>query len=146
MVKSLVNSRKRYMKQKTAAFLVMLFVGMLVWTSFGNVASAADADLAQQYAPILYFEQNEKCYPVDVLYALDNSDLYQVGNPVPISTSPNASFIAAYTTTDYYLDNRIGTVKDDSIIADYQSKMGVLGYTVYAHVDNTNSVIQYWFF
>lgn len=147
MVKSLINSRKRYMKQKTAAFLVMLFVGMLIWTSFGNVASAADADLAQQYAPILYFEQNEKCYPVDISYALDNSDLYQVGNnPVLISTSPNASFIAAYVTPDYYLDNRIGTVKDDSIIADYQSKMGVLGYTVYAHVDNTNSVIQYWFF
>jgi hypothetical protein len=146
MVKSLINSRKRYMTQKTAAFLVMLFVGMLVWTSFGNVASAADADLAQQYAPILYFEQNEKCYPVNVSYALDNSKLYQVGNPTPILTEPNASNIAAYTTKDYYLDNQRGTVTDNGITNDYQNKMAALGYTVYAHVDNTNNVIQYWFF
>jgi len=150
MVKSLINSRKKYMKQKTAAFLVMLFVGMLVWTSFGNVASADDAKdiaLAQRYAPILYFEQNEKCYPVDVSYALENSNLYQVGNPTPILSYPiNASLLANYNSDVYYLDNQIGTVKDDSITADYQSKMGALGYTVYAHVDNTNSVIQYWFF
>jgi len=148
MVKSLISSRKRYTKQKTAAFLVMLFVGMLVWTSFGNVASAAgtDLELAQQYAPILYFEQNEKCYPVDVSYALDNSELYQVGNPMILFEKPNATNIAMYTTADYYLDNLRGTVTDDGITNDYQNKMVTLGYTVYAHVDNTNNVIQYWFF
>ena len=130
MIKSLINSRKRYMTQKTAAFLVMLFVGMLVWTSFGNVASAADAEdltLAQRYAPILYFEQNEKCYPINISYALDNSYLYQIGNQVPISTSPNASIIAAYTTPDYYLDNQRGTVTDNGITTDYQNKMATLG-------------------
>jgi len=145
MVKSLINSRKRYMKQKTAAFLVMLFVGMLVWTSFGNVGSAADSDLAQKYAPILYFEQNEKCYPVDVSYALDNSYLYKVGDTTPISMSPTPDIIKNYTK-EYYLDNQRGTVTDNGITNDYQNKMATLGYTVYAHVDNTNNVIQYWFF
>ena len=146
MVKSLISSRKRYMKQKTAAFLVMLSVGMLIWASFGTVANAADADLAQQYAPILYFEQNEKCYPVDVSYALDNSYLYKVGDTTPISMSPTPYLIKNYTTKDYYLDNQRGTVTDNGITTDYQNKMAALGYTVYAHVDNTNNVIQYWFF
>jgi len=146
MLKSLICSKKRYVSQKTAAFFVMLFVGMLLWTSFGNIAVAADADLAQQYAPVLYFDQNEKCFPVDISYALDNSYLYKVGDSTPISMSPTADIIKNYTSKEYYLDNQRGTVTDNGIIDDYQSKMATLGYTVYAHVDDVNSVIQYWFF
>jgi len=48
----------------------------------------------------------------------------------------------------YYLDNQRGTVAvgDNGIENDYQSKMAMLGYKVYAHVDTTSSIIQYWFF
>ena len=146
MIKSLISSRKSHVKQKTAAFIVMLFVGIFVLAAFGNIASAADEDLVRQYAPILYFEQNEKCYPVDVSYALDNSYLYKVGDTTPISASLTADLIKNYTSKGYYLDNQRGTVTDNGITDDYQNKMGTLGYTAYAHVDNTNNIIQYWFF
>ncbi|MCX6665368.1 MAG: Vps62-related protein [Euryarchaeota archaeon] len=123
--------------------LVALFAG-----SMGIFATAADTDLAQQYAPILYFEQNEKCFPVDVSYALDNSELYLLGTSTPILTNPNATAIATYILPLYYLDNNKGTVNDNGIIDDYQSKMSTLGYTVYAHVvsSDTTTTIQYWFF
>jgi hypothetical protein len=39
--------------------------------------NAADDDLAEQYAPILYFVEGEKCFPVNITYALDNSYLFQ---------------------------------------------------------------------
>ncbi len=128
-------------------FIIGILVALLAG-SMGTFATAADTDLAQQYAPILYFEQNEKCYPVDVSYALDNSELYQIGNPTPILTDLNASNIAGYTSAGYYLDNQKGTVDDNGIIDDYQSKMNALGYMVYAHVDSSGSstIIQYWFY
>jgi hypothetical protein len=113
-----------------------------------GIVSAADQDLAERYKPILYFEQNEKCYPVDISYALNNSYLYEVGNPVPISQAPTKAMLANYTTEAVYLDNQRGTVAvgDDGIENDYQSKMTSLGFKVYAHVDTASNVIQYWFY
>jgi hypothetical protein len=113
-----------------------------------GLASAADQNLADQYAPILYFEGNEKCYPVDISYALNNSYLYEIGNPSPISTTPSKELLANYTADTFYLDNQQGTVAvDDNGIEDnYQSEMAQLGYKVYAHVDAASSTIQYWFF
>jgi hypothetical protein len=69
-----------------------------------GMVSAADQDLAKRYAPILYFEKNEKCYPIDISYALNNSYLYEVGNPIPISTAPTKAMLANYTTEKFYLD------------------------------------------
>ena len=56
--------------------------------------------------------------------------------------------LANYTSDNYYLDNQRGTVTigDNGIENDYQSKMAALGYKVYAHVDTTSNIIQYWFF
>jgi hypothetical protein len=90
----------------------------------------------------------EQCYPVDVSYALDNSYLYESGNPSPLSTTPTAESLSTYTTDNYFLDNQRGTVAvgDNGIENDYQSKMATIGYKVYANVDTVNSVIQYWFF
>jgi hypothetical protein len=121
---------------------------MLSTNILSGLASAADSDLADQYAPILYFEGNEKCYPVDISYALDNSFLYEVGNPSPISTTPSKELLANYTSDNYYLDNQQGTVavSDNGIEDNYQSEMAQLGYKVYAHVDTTSNTIQYWFF
>ncbi len=85
---------------------------------------------------------------MDVSYALENSYLYENGNPSPLSTAPTAAILSTYTTDTYYLDNQRGTVAvgDNGIENDYQSKMAALGYTVYANVDTVNNVIQYWFF
>jgi hypothetical protein len=62
--------------------------------------------------------------------------------------SPTATMLSNYTLDKYYLDNQRGTVAvaDNGIENDYQSKMAALGYKVYAHVDTTSNIIQYWFF
>jgi len=127
----------------------IFFIGILAaGSNFVSIASAADQELAEQYAPILYFVNGEQCYPVDVSYALENSYLYENGNPTPLSIAPTADILKNKTTDNYYLDNQRGTVAvgDNGIENDYQSKMESLGYTVYAHVDTQNNVIQYWFF
>jgi hypothetical protein len=129
--------------------LSIFFIGLLVIGSNSvSIGAATDQDTAEQYAPILYFVDGEKCYPVDVSYALENSYLYAAGNPSPLSTTPTAAFLSNYTADTYYLDNQRGTVAvgDNGIEDDYQNKMTALGYTVYAHVDTANNVIQYWFF
>jgi hypothetical protein len=121
---------------------------LLGGTLLVQIGTAADQDLADQYAPILYFVNDEKCYPVNVTYALENSYLFEIGNPTPLSTSPTADLLSSYTSDSYYLDNQRGTVAvgDNGIENDYQSKMAALGYKVYAHVDTSNNIIQYWFF
>ena len=127
----------------------IFFIGILLaGSNFVSLATAADQDVAEQYAPILYFVDGEQCFPVDVSYALENSYLYENDNPSPLSTAPTADLLKNYTTDSYYLDNQRGTVAvgDNGIENDYQSKMAALGYTVYAHVDTQNNVIQYWFF
>jgi len=132
------------------AVILIVCVGLLVSTNIlGGIVSADDQSLAEQYAPILYFESGEQCYPVDVSYALKNSVLNQVGNPTPILFAPvNASLLAGYTSETYYLDNQQGTVAvgDNGIENNYQSEMTQLGYKVYAHVDSATNTIQYWFF
>jgi len=135
------------MNKKTVVSIV--FIGLL--TASGvlvNVGSAADQEIANQYAPILYFVNGEQCFPVNVSYALENSYLYEIGNPSPLSTTPTQELLSTFTTDSYYLDNQRGTVAvgDNSIENDYQSKMATLGFTVYANVDSVNNVVQYWFF
>lgn len=129
--------------------LSICFIGILIASgALVSIGSAADQELAEQYAPILYFVNGEQCYPVNISYALENSYLYETGNPSPLSTSPTPESLSTYTTDTYYLDNQRGTVDvgDNGIENDYQSKMATLGYTVYANVDSVNNVIQYWFF
>jgi hypothetical protein len=129
--------------------IITLVIGLfIVGSSFAGIVSALTDQDAEQYAPILYFVDGEKCYPVDVSYALDNSYLFEIGNPTPISMSPNASILSNHTLDKYYLDNQRGTVAvgDNGIENDYQSKMAALGYKVYVHVDTISNIIQYWFF
>jgi hypothetical protein len=134
------------MNNKTV--LITLCLGLLLLIcGFTSIATALTDQDAEQYAPTLYFVKEEKCFPVDVSYTLENSYLYEVDNPIPLLTQPNATLLAGYTTPDkYYLDNQRGTVDDDGIETDYQNQMTALGYTVYAHVDTASNVIQYWFF
>ncbi len=134
---------------KKIACLVFIMSLFFIGTFLSGFAAANDLQLAEQYAPILYFASNEKCYPVNVSYALDSSNLCKVGEPTPIATSPlSAIMLDQYTTDSYYLDNQRGTAAtgDNGIENDYQSKMNALGFTVYAHVDTTGNIIQYWFF
>jgi len=123
-----------------------VIVGMLLIAAFP--VSGADEDIAQQYAPIWYFEAEESCYPVDISYGIENSQLYLFSDDGSqlIEAQPTAESIALYTTDDYFLDNVKGTIDDKNIIADYTSQQSSLGYTVYAHVvhQGATTIVQYW--
>jgi len=126
-------------------FIATVFIFSLLFGSFVGTVEAADEDLAQQYAPIFYFEKDETCYPVDVSYHIDNSKLYMIDGTGEIEF--NETSLSDYIIDGYYLDNQKGTINDDGIINDYKNSM-VGSYTVYTRVDDTggSKVIQYWMF
>jgi len=104
----------------------MLFLGC-----FTVSAQTDDRLLAEQYAPILYFVSGEECFPVEVEYLLDNSEL---------KTEEVEGDLVSY------YDNLQGTINDNGVISHYQQNMNMYGYTVYAHVTSDGGAIQYWFF
>lgn len=131
------------------------------WHTTGVHAADTDGDgmddameqtLAETYAPILYFEKNERVFPVAVAYHVSNSNLNKSddGTPVLIDANPSVEELSGYTNMgeNYYLDNRKGTIEDERIIDDYREHMAEYGYTVYAHVfgDGGNTIVQYWMF
>lgn len=137
------------LKKQVTLLISILFVTVIF--GFAFPVSADDQSLAEQYAPELYFEAQEKCFPVTAEYAIENSKLYKFDDPDPIDENPTAESLSAYAGvaySDYYLDNQMGSPNSDAIINDYQSKMQSLGSTVYYNV-YTNAgvtVIQYWLF
>jgi hypothetical protein len=128
-----------------------IFVSIIILTcifSFGNFIStvnADDLDIAQQYAPIFYFEKDETCYPVNISYHIDNSYLYIIGQDNPIETSPTIDNLPT-DNSDYYLDNIIGTIQDNEIINDYSQRN--LGFTIYSNIIYSGELtyVQYWMF
>jgi len=119
-------------KKKMIMAIFVVFV--LLLCGFVGIAAAEDG-LAEQYAPVLYFEKDESCYPVDVSYLLDS------GNSVLKNTTIEGNVVS-------YYDNVHGTVADNGIIDDYKQKESLLGYTVYYHesTESGATVIQYWMF
>ncbi len=113
-------------------------------------ASTQDQTVASRFAPVLYFEHEETCYPVDVGYFVQHSELYHLSSlgPVLVDATPTLTSLGAYQDSSYYLDNQLGTIADSGIIDDYQAHRASLGYTVYAHVmtSGQGTIIQYWFF
>lgn len=143
---------------KVALFLLP---AILIFSSISSFAYDADNDgiddeyekeVAEKYAPVLYFEKKEMLYPVSVEYHVLNSNLNRSGKneTVLIDSSPSINELSEYNEVEknYYLDNRIGTVDDEKIIDDYREKMETLGYTVYAHINRNGNttIIQYWMF
>ncbi len=117
---------------------ICLILFCLVLLSVSSFISSAE--IQDDYAPILYFEKNECCYPVDVSYLLGESPLDAVSKLKTINIEGN---------TVYYIDNPAGTVNDNGVIDDYKSKMSQYGYTVYYIVNTSVSgytFIQYWMF
>jgi hypothetical protein len=147
MIKTKATCVRGLVRSKLVFFLAILLIVPLVAT-MGSAAT--DSELAEQYAPVLYFEGEETCYPVDVSYHIDNSYLYQIIDDEAqlVTETPSEADLSSYSSDDYYLDNQQGTVDDLGIIADYQSKLSTLGYTVYARVvsDGGYTIIQYWMF
>jgi hypothetical protein len=119
-----------------------------------DACSADDEILARQYAPILYFEKQETCFPVNVSYHIQNSYLYEFTHEgsILINESVSPETLAQYSSmgSEYtYLDNQKGTVDNyENIIRDYQNEKSTLGYTVYFRVFSAGNtkVVQYWMF
>jgi len=111
---------------------------LVLLTVFSFISSA---DIQDDYAPVLYFEKNECCYPVDVSYLLGDNPL--------LDAIPKLKTIEIEGTTVFYVDNPAGTVNDNGVIDDYRSKMSQYGYTVYYTVNKSvpgYTFIQYWMF
>ncbi len=112
-----------------------------------------EQSLAGRFAPILLFSDGVLFFPVAIQYHLDRSNLNQSrdGDDL-VDDNPTVSEIGAYDDPEgrFYLDNREGSLTDDTIAGDY--KAAGMGYTVYARVvratgeDKNYTVVQYWLF
>ena len=111
---------------------IIFVVFLLIFLSLIGITSNAQT-LADDYAPIYYFEGEETCYPINASYHLD----------------PFNSERKCIDGTCFY-DNIHGTIKDDGVINHYQGVMDSYGYTVYYRtyddIASGNTVIQYWTF
>jgi len=145
-MEKMMNSLKRKLFFRTIIALSFVFI-MLSLSSL--TCSAADYE---DYAPILYFEKEETCYPVDANYHIDYSYLYEISNTNPISQNPTSGEIGGYSSDTYqyyYLDNTQGTVDNEKVISHYQNRnKNQYPETVYyrRYTSGDTTVIQYWMF
>jgi hypothetical protein len=114
-----------------------------------RVQAASPAVLGSTFAPVFHFTSGEKFYPTSVDYLIASSILkerFSNGSSLVVDSSPSSSTLGTHNSTDFYLDNKLGTL--DAIMGDYSSKASTLGYFTYIHLVNSSSttVIQYWLF
>lgn len=130
--------------------ILSLLITLILFSPLTQTARAQSLDvLAATFVPVLHFTRDEKFYPTSVDYIISSSELKQRllgGSNVLVNAAPTPQSLGSYTSTDLFLDNKLGTL--DAIAADYSSKASSLGYHVYVHVVSSGSstVIQYWLF
>jgi len=129
--------------------LALLITTTLSW--LGSSAVSAQESTVEQYAPILYFEAEEQCYPIDVAFHLDNSKLYSFDDGVStlLDDSITSEELANVTDEFFYLDNIHGDLRDaEKIISEYKQQKNDYDITVYYRETNQSGkmIIQYWFF
>jgi hypothetical protein len=135
---------------KIKIFTIAGFI-LITFILFSATCSAQNYE---EYAPILYFESEETCFPIDAEFQLTYSYLYDVDNNLPISTDPSSIDLSSYSSDDYqyyYLDNQQGSPKNyDKIISDSKNWEVNNGNKVYYrnYYDSAsgNTVIQYWMY
>jgi len=128
--------RKGYFKRIFFTFLLLFAV--IIFCSSVSIAQN-NLQLAEQYSPILYFEAEETCWPVDADYHISNSERFCIDDT---------------DETSCFYDNPHGTIDNDGVIQHYQSVMNSDDYppTVYYRIGTkssngvTNTYIQYWIF
>lgn len=130
----------------------LIFCSMIVlFLCCGIPVQADDMDLAEEYAPILYFTSGEYAYPVAVDYFIEHSQIYQFfeESSVLIDSDPTIDSLGQYRdASSYFLDNQLGGIEDTEILNNYQNDEDALGYTVYVSVTEQGgqTIVQYWFF
>ena len=147
-----LTNHQFFNKKKKLKSLFCIFV--LISTFFlisGSQLVHAEENNAETFAPILYFEGLETCYPIDAQFHIDNSELYvHDGNTATlVDDSPTATELAAITDQNYFLDNANGAVRDSaSIISSYQQQKNNYETIVYYREQTQpgRTILQYWFF
>ena len=137
---------------KTCLLLVLLILLLPALAGLDSSSPAraqSSSSLASTFAPVLHFTSGERFFPTSVDYLIGASALKQRlvnGSSTLVNPGPTPSNLGTYNSTDYFLDNKLGT--RDAIANDYSSKVGSLGYFTYVHVANgtASTVIQYWLF
>ncbi|MEF8879226.1 MAG: hypothetical protein V5A64_02385 [Candidatus Thermoplasmatota archaeon] len=137
--------RKKFYISKKILFVLILL------TIFSLYGTACSASIAENYAPIFYFEKNEGCYPVDASYHLDNSKLYRFNQNGSIvsSNKTELQLIEPEEAEMFFYDNIHGTIEDNGVVSHYKNRdKNKYPATVYyrTYTDNSNTVIQYWMF
>jgi hypothetical protein len=74
------------MKQKL--FIIFCLTFIFICCISINI-KAIEYDIAQQFTPILYFEKDEECFPVDAGDQINNSYLKQLDNNQILQTKKN---------------------------------------------------------
>jgi len=122
----------------SAIFSFLLLIGFSNAADLDNdgIDDTEEQALGEKYAPILYFEKEEKLFPVAVEYHISNSNLNKSVNntSILIDANPSVEELSIYNdmNENFYLDNRKGTIYNNGIIKDYEENLKSLGYTVLA--------------
>jgi hypothetical protein len=140
-----MNSKKTI---SVLCFILLLTTSLILVSSY---SVSADESTAKKYAPMLYFEAEEQCYPVDAQYHIDNSYLYSFDGETStlLDDSPTSTKISSVTEELFYLDNIHGDLRDaESIISNYQQQKNIYDTVVYYRetAQGSKTIIQYWFF
>ncbi len=115
------------------------------------IGFTANAQNAEDYAPILYFEGEEKLYPVSVEYFLGDIDFENITELINDIKYIDVT-LDGETTSIPYFDNPVGTISNQKIVSDYQDKFEdndpSVHPTVYYQINNSGGTtyIQYWMF
>lgn len=149
-----VNSMRKCFK----FFFLTLTIYMVVLHPISGVIAQQDSDndglsddkeqqLALLYKPVLHFAGQEKFFPTDVNYHIDNSHLIlkQDDTNILVDNSPTSSSIAQYTSDNYFLNN---TLDYEQNIEYYEQNRELHGDLIYSMVTRQTQfiIVQYWFF
>ena len=140
------------MNKKRMAKIVCFFVLLVSTISIISINPVSAEEInPTTYAPILYFEGQETCYPIDATYHIDNSAVYVHDGETAtlVEDNPTISELSTYTESAFFLDNTQGSSKDaDSIISHYQQSRNEYDTVVYYQQSEKmgKTVLQYWFF
>jgi len=146
------------MRKHFKFFSLTLTLWMLLVLSVSGVIAQQDSDndgisdnkeqqLASLYKPVLHFAGQEKFFPTDVNYHIDNSHLImkQGDTNILVDNSPTSSSIGQYTTEDYFLNNTLGYEQN---VLHYEQNREFYGDLIYSRVTSQSQfiIVQYWFF
>lgn len=133
--------------------LVALFVASVIEADGDpTVSKTLENELADKFSPCLYFHPDEAFYPISPNYTIARSNLNSTSGL--LHQNVTSEMLATYnsTSTEYYLDNRMGTLFDDGIENDFLQCNASYPPMVYTRVVSGNFkgqavfLTQYWLF